>query len=380
MRLELHLLQSFPPSNLNRDENGMQKTATFGGRVRARISSQCQKRAVRFYYRSTEKFGDLISRHSAERSRTWLPELRSRLVSAGIESSLAQIAAKLSLVVLGAKFDGDEIKSKIILFLGRLEIEAIASILVDNWASIEPLLTEEKPALPKEPNISKAIEKALIDGAKPGDVALFGRMMASLPTVNVDAAVQMAHAIGVNSISQEFDFFTAVDDLAKEHDHGADHMGETGFNSSVYYRYACLDAAQLLSNLGGSSDAPAIVCSFADAFVRALPSGFQNSFAAHSLPGLVLAVVRRGQPISLVDAFESPVRATGGLSVLQNAVRQVDSHWAEMAQMYGFDDISFKGLVVRPSLEQYLDVLQPARVSSVELLIDQAVSSLFLAT
>src|SRR5690606_19760018 len=47
MLIELHLLQSFPVSNLNRDDVGQPKTATFGGHVRARISSQSLKRAAR---------------------------------------------------------------------------------------------------------------------------------------------------------------------------------------------------------------------------------------------------------------------------------------------------------------------------------------------
>ena len=45
--IELHILQSFPVSCLNRDDVGAPKTATFGGVNRARISSQCLKRAIR---------------------------------------------------------------------------------------------------------------------------------------------------------------------------------------------------------------------------------------------------------------------------------------------------------------------------------------------
>jgi len=76
MKIELHLLQSFPPANLNRDENGMPKSTVFGGRPRARISSQCQKRAVRMHY---QKYSDVSPDHFAERSRNWLPELQTKL-------------------------------------------------------------------------------------------------------------------------------------------------------------------------------------------------------------------------------------------------------------------------------------------------------------
>jgi CRISPR system Cascade subunit CasC len=225
MQLELHLLQSFPPANLNRDENGMPKSTVFGGRPRARISSQCQKRAVRKYY---QDYAELNAEQFAERSRNWLPKLKGLLVDQGIDSAQAEIAARLALEEgLKLKFN-DEGKATTIVFLGHTELAAIAHILVNNWSVIEPGLTAAKPELPKkDPHIAKVIEKALVDTGKPGDVALFGRMMASLPTVNVDAAVQMAHAISVNTLQQEFDFFTAVDDLGGSEDTGADHMGET---------------------------------------------------------------------------------------------------------------------------------------------------------
>ena len=47
MFIELHILQSFGPSNLNRDEDGNPKDCEFGGVRRARISSQCLKHAIR---------------------------------------------------------------------------------------------------------------------------------------------------------------------------------------------------------------------------------------------------------------------------------------------------------------------------------------------
>jgi len=45
--IELHILQSFPVSCLNRDDLNSPKTAVFGGVQRARVSSQCWKRAIR---------------------------------------------------------------------------------------------------------------------------------------------------------------------------------------------------------------------------------------------------------------------------------------------------------------------------------------------
>jgi CRISPR system Cascade subunit CasC len=377
MKIEIHVLQSFPPANLNRDENGMPKSTVFGGRPRARISSQCQKRAVRIFYQQNS---DLQPAHFAQRSRAWMPELKQLLVDGNIAEAQAEIAAKLALAVLGAKIEKDgDVKSKTILFLGRTEIAAIANILTKNWSALEPSLQAKEPSFPvKEPNIPKLIEKALTDAGKPGDVALFGRMMASLPTVNVDASVQMAHAISVNTLQQEFDFFTAVDDLGdrEEDDQGADHLGETGYNSSTYYRYTNVDIEQLTKNLGSPESVQSVVKAFAQAFVQAIPSGHQNSFAAHTPPALVMVVVRNGQPISLVDAFEEPVRPSGSKSLLDNAVAAIDTHWADLTKMYG-NKTEYVGVVTRSKLAAGLTNLKGEEKPSVEELLTAALAIAF---
>jgi len=372
MQLEIHILQSFPPANLNRDENGMPKSCVFGGRNRARISSQCQKRATRLYY---HKSSELDPNHYAQRSRAWMPKLQQALQTKDISESNALVAAKLSLAVLGAVVEEDRIESKTILFLGQTEIESITSLLVANWEKIEAGLAGEKPTLPK--NIEKGIEKALVQSGKPGDVALFGRMMASLPAVNVDAAVQVAHAIGVNTLEQEFDFFTAVDDLSAGDDQGADHMGETGYNSSTYYRFAVLDTKQLIGNLGSSKDVTKIAHAFAEAFVKAIPSGHQSAFAAHSLPAAVIAVVRSGQPVSLVDAFEDPIRPSNGLSLLEKSVKALDAHWLDLKNMYGNLDVQYVGVVTRSRLQDQLKSLKDNTVESLNMLLDSAIATAF---
>lgn len=375
MQLEIHILQSFPPANLNRDENGMPKSTVFGGRPRARISSQCQKRATRLFYQENS---DINAAQFAQRSRAWMPELKELLTQKNIPENQAKTAAKLALEVLGAKFEGEQVESKTILFLGKTEIEAIANILIKNWSVIEPGLTGDKPALPtKDPNISKVIEKALVDSGKPGDVALFGRMMASLPTVNVDASVQVAHAISVNPLQQEFDFFTAVDDLGASDDQGADHMGETGYNSSTYYRFTTLDTEQLKRNLGSNEQVASITQAFAEAFIKAIPTGHQNAFAAHSLPAAVMVVIRNGQPVSLVDAFENPVAPKGGKSLLENAVSKLDEHWAELSKMYGEKSITFRGIVTRTQLAVQLTHLAACEKPSVDELLKDAIDAAF---
>lgn len=376
MQFEIHILQSFPPANLNRDENGMPKSTVFGGYPRARISSQCQKRAVRLHYQA---YSALPKENFASRSRSWLGELKPLLIAAEIAEDQAEIAAKLALESLGASDDGKgKGKTKTILFLGHAEIEAIANILIQNWDTIAPSLHGDKPEIPKA--VTKGIEKSLLNMGKPGDVALFGRMMAALPSVNVDAAVQMAHAISVNKLQQEFDFFTAVDDLSntrEEEDSGADHLGETGYNSSTYYRFTVLDTQQLAKNLGSDEQLSAMTQAFAEAFIQAIPTGHQNGFAAHSLPAAVMIVVREGQPISLVDAFEDPIAPKQGKSLLAHAIARLDEHWADLTRMYGDKGLKFSGIVTRGQLDGSLKHLKGVQQDCVDALVQGAIAAAF---
>jgi CRISPR system Cascade subunit CasC len=404
MQLEIHVLQSFPPANLNRDENGMPKSTVFGGYPRARISSQCQKRITReYYHKYCEELG-IDPKHFADRSRGYAQELAKLLIEKGIEEQKANVSAKLAISVLTekpkkekdkkgkAKTEDtpdesqaeDKGKSDTILFLGRTEVEAISIVLMNNWNDIEAGLAGTSPALPREviakgiiPAIKPPKDMTESTYGKPGDVALFGRMMAVLPAGNVYASVQMAHAISVNKLQQEFDFFTAVDDLGASDDTGADHMGETGYNSSTYYRFTTLDTVQLQNNLGSDVQADGIAQAFAEAFIKAIPTGHQNGFAAHSLPAAVMVVVRKGQPISLVDAFENPVAPKSGKSLLENTVSKLDSHWAELSKMYGEKSVVFKGIVTREQLAQQLNTLQACEKPSVEELLKDAIAAAF---
>jgi CRISPR system Cascade subunit CasC len=408
MKIEIHVLQSFPPANLNRDENGMPKSTVFGGRPRARISSQCQKRAVRKYYHENHDELGIDPSLFADRSRSFNRELTKVLIDLGITSEQAEITAKFTISVLTEKPKKDKdnkskkakknddtpdddieesnsdpagsSKSDTILFLGRTEVISIAQIIKDNWSDLKGLLTVDKSALDKLKKLIVPVIQPPKDSksafGKSGDVALFGRMMAVLPEGKVDASVQMAHAISVNTLQQEFDFFTAVDDLGTTDDQGADHLGETGYNSSTYYRYTNVDIEQLTKNLGSTESVQSVVKAFAQAFVQAIPSGHQNSFAAHTPPALVMVVVRNGQPISLVDAFEEPVRPSSSKSLLDNAVIAIDTHWADLTKMYG-NKTEYVGVVTRSKLAAGLTNLKSEEKPSVEELLAAALAIAF---
>ena len=60
--IDIHAIQTLPPANLNRDENGRPKTAIYGGVPRMRVSSQAWKKAIRDNFRDTLDTGRLGSR------------------------------------------------------------------------------------------------------------------------------------------------------------------------------------------------------------------------------------------------------------------------------------------------------------------------------
>jgi len=133
----------------------------------------------------------------------------------------------------------------------------------------------------------------------------------------------------------------------------------------------------LEQNLGSNEHTKNITKAFAESFIKAIPTGHQNGFAAHSLPAAVMIVVRKGQPISLVDAFENPIAPKGGKSLLENAVSKLDGHWAELCKMYGDKSVVFKGIVTQTKFEQWLKSLADCKKDSIDELIKAAIDAAF---
>jgi CRISPR system Cascade subunit CasC len=405
MRIEIHVLQNFAPSNLNRDDTGSPKDADFGGYRRARISSQCQKRAVRNYF----KDHDLIpAANRAERTKRLAEAVSKLLQTKGRDERTALRAAKAAVsAFLPKSVDKEEHKTPYLLFLGESEITRFADVVNEHWDafSAEPP-ADPKPAAAEKPTgrgrakpkptdgpkapegFAKAVEK-LLDGGKAADLALFGRMLADLPERNVDATCQVAHALSTNKIhSMEMDYYTAVDDLKPEDTAGADMIGTIEFNSACFYRYATLEVAELV---GGYRDekksrpfglqgdlelARTTATAFLKAFIHAIPTGKQNSFAAHNLPSLVFAVVRDGPPVSLANAFVKPVSPRAGDSLVEKSIKELDDYYGRLVGMYG--DGGLKKSAVCQMDAVPLEHLKDD-VSSVEKLIETVVAAAFPA-
>ncbi len=360
MRIEIHVLQNFAPSNLNRDDTGSPKDAEFGGFRRARISSQCIKRSVRKYFREH----DLIpATNRALRTKRLLEHLGQRLKKAGRDEAAVNRAVTTALAAGELKLDEKNL-TQYLLYLGEGEIARFAALVDQHFDALsrqpEPTDTppanggkkksakrdkaEAKLAAPEE--VRKAVP-ALLDGGKAADLALFGRMLADLPEKNVDAACQVAHAISTNKVhSMEMDYYTAVDDINNDNP-GADMIGTVEFNSACFYRYATLDVTELIGGYrdgkktrpfglqGDAELARTTVAAFLKAFIDAVPTGKQNSFAAHNKPSLVFAVVRDGPPVSLANAFVRPVTPRGDESLVEKSIAALDDHYGRLVGMYG---------------------------------------------
>ena len=92
--VEFHLLQNVAPSLLNRDDTGGHKDALFGGVRRARISSQCLKRAMRDYWKNGEYFDD---GERALRTKRIVDELERRLTARGRDGEAARAKSQTAL-------------------------------------------------------------------------------------------------------------------------------------------------------------------------------------------------------------------------------------------------------------------------------------------
>lgn len=347
MRIEIHVLQNFAPSNLNRDDTGSPKDAEFGGFRRARISSQCIKRAVRNHFKDDEL---IPAANRAIRTKRLLEHTASLLAKPGRDESAITRAVTTALAAGGLKLAENNL-TQYLLFLGEGEMRRLTALVDKHFDALSKEAEAASPKTGKKKTAKKEkaeakvaapeeVRKAvpdLLDGGKAADLALFGRMLPDLPEKNVDAACQVAHAVSTNRIhSMEMDYFTAVDDIKPKDTAGADMIGTVEFNSACFYRYANLDLGQLETNLQGDSElAKKTAEAFLKGFVHAIPTGKQNTFAAHSKPSLVFALVRDGSPVSLANAFVKPIAPRNGECLVTNSIEAMDDYYGRLLKMYG---------------------------------------------
>lgn len=301
--IDIHVLQSVPPSNLNRDDTGTPKNAIYGGVQRARVSSQAWKKATR-----TDFKDHLDADQLALRTKRAVDQITRRLTTThALEQEAATARAVEVLTVLGFTLEkgrakkGEEASAEANLteyltFFSNSQLDRFAEIV----AQAEPGAKLDKRALMEAAQTHHGVE-----------VALFGRMVADDKQLNVDAACQVAHAISTHAATVEHDYYTAVDDKAPADNAGAGMLGTVEYTSATFYRYATVAFEQLRANLGSREAALAATQAFVDAFVRSMPTGKQNTFANRTPVDAVVVQIRTA-PVNLVGAFEEAVASETG--------------------------------------------------------------------
>jgi CRISPR system Cascade subunit CasC len=396
--LELHLLQNFAPSNLNRDDTGSPKECEFGGYRRARISSQCLKRAIRRTFNDTAL---LKPEELGVRTKRAVKDLADAFVAKGKPEVESLAVAALGVTALGLKVKPGEPLTEYLVFLSRAQLDRFATWGLENWDALAKLAQpaqKDKPAggdaalADKGKKVKAAKKEAkenalklpanvpdLLDGHHAADLALFGRMIADLSDRSINTAAQVGQAISTHRVDFEFDYYTAIDDLKPDDKPGADMIGTVEFNSACYYRYANLSWPILLDNLDGDFDlARRAVEAFVRGCIIAMPTGKQNSMAAHNPPSLVMAVWSTGQPVNLANAFVKPVRPTGDTDLIAASVGALDRYWGSYLDTYGKSSVTDVAVV---TLEPYtLDQLKEAKLNSIPELVDRIMAGVPLGS
>ena len=323
---EFHLIQNFAPSNLNRDDTGRPKTALLGDAQRLRISSQSLKRA----WRTSEIFEQAVGDgHRGTRTKRLGIELHETLTKAGIADKQAREWARAIAGQFG-KLKADKATEA----NDDLQIEQLAHVSPDERSAAAALAAEcaKRKGAPTDDEL-----KLLRKPREAVDIAMFGRMLADAPAFNVEAAVQVAHAITVHKAAVEDDYFSAVDDLnAGLEDKGAGHIGERGYGAGLFYLYLCIDCALLRENLGGDGElAGRALQALLHAVTQVAPTGMQNSFGSRAYASWLLAERGSQQPRSLVQAFLKPVRPWGEHDMLSLAVQALEQRRDNFDKVYG---------------------------------------------
>ena len=320
--IQLHLLTSYPPSNLNRDDLGRPKTAIMGGKNRLRISSQSLKRA----WRTSDLFAEALKGHIGTRTKDMGVEIYKALRGKGVvEGNAKQWAKKIAEVFGKCKKASDTNP------LEELQIEQLAHFSPEEREAVMKLV-EKLSSGNTEPAQNDLT--LLIKRHSACDIAMFGRMLASSPAYNTEAAVQVAHAITVHDVAVEDDYFTAVDDLnCGADDMGAAHIGETEFGAGVFYLYLCINRDLLVENLSGDKDlSNRSLAALVEAAAKVAPNGKQNSFASSAYASYILAEKGDQQPRSLSVAF---LKAVHGDDVMAKAITELENKRDSCEKAYG---------------------------------------------
>ncbi|MDX2266439.1 MAG: type I-E CRISPR-associated protein Cas7/Cse4/CasC [Hyphomicrobiales bacterium] len=341
--LQFHWLASYPATLLNRDDAGLAKRMPFGGCARARVSSQCLKRhwrlagALELEHANANPWA--IQNLSAPMGVRTKRVVEDRIMPrARAQQSASEEVAEAVKKAMITELYGDKAldeKKRQALFFGEPEIAHLSG------KAAEALSLEDATSAAAALKGLFKNERANMKGLKGGaglESALFGRMVTSDPAANTDAAIHVAHAMTVHAIERELDFMTVVDDLKAERDDadaGAAGVFDMELTSGLYYGYAVVDVALLVSNLGGDREIAAkVVEHLVHLTATVTPGAKKGSTAPYAWAELMLIEAGARQPRTLANAFRDPVKLKTN-RLLGETVERMQKHMAGLDEMYG---------------------------------------------
>jgi CRISPR system Cascade subunit CasC len=320
--IDIHAIQTLPPSNVNRDDSGSPKTAQYGGVQRARVSSQAWKKAMRSYF---DAHSGVSLGVRTKRVVSYVAD-QIKVLNNSIDDETAMKSAEAVLSSAGVTIGKDKC-TKALFFLGKKQAMALA----------EAALRGEKD--------KKTLQACLKDNPEI-DIALFGRMVADAPSLNEDASAQVAHAISTHAVQTEFDYYTAMDDMTPEDQSGAAMLDTIEYNSETLYRYANVAVHEFNRQLGNVDSTVEALKLFIEAFSNSMPTGKINTFANDTLPQAIMVNVRTDRPVSFVSAYEKPVKSRNGY--VEESVKRL---FSELGKSEKFVDA--------PALTLYVTQVEP---------------------
>jgi CRISPR system Cascade subunit CasC len=325
--IELHILQSFPVSCLNRDDLNSPKTAMFGGVQRARVSSQCWKRAVREAAKE-----ELPAFFNGKRGRLFIEPMKDALLKEGFDEPKALEIAKEFGDYL-AKFDTDAEKKS-----GILRVKTAYFTTQNEIAKLAKAYKEKN-------EVKRAIKELAPEDLKDAaDISLFGRMVANDHTLTIEGATMFSHALSTHKVENEIDYFSAMEDWPNN-DAGAAMTSTLEFNSATYYRFAALNLDMLFDKdhlaCFDSQERKDVVKAFVKATLQAIPIARRNSMNGNVPPSYVLCILReKGHPIQLVNAFEQPIQSKNG--IVKMSIEAMEKEYKNLKETWGLSGFEVK--------------------------------------
>ncbi len=140
------------------------------------------------------------------KDETVIKEISARIPEIGRESSKRKEADEGSVEAAeNTETAETEEQVKQLIFIGQEELPRLAEKLLSIYNTLGPKGWKNAKIDAITKDLGNLIPRSV-------DIAMFGRMTTSAAFENVEASVQVAHALSTNALSQEFDYFTAVDD------------------------------------------------------------------------------------------------------------------------------------------------------------------------